>query len=206
MKKFILLMSVCLLVLCLGVGLTACDGTNGDNGGASGDNSDSGSGEDSGALPPNTTVITVGQTFEKYGITITLDDVWVSTYTKTNPERLPAGSVFLFPHFTITNMNAGYEGMSNTSITRLTFSSIGGCVGYIGDTEYKRPMDALYSYPNLGKETQMDTYVNYGETVKCYNGFIVPETWTTIEFIVNHIRPDPMVPDALDFKYVVDNQ
>ncbi|MCL1885570.1 MAG: hypothetical protein FWF98_02235 [Dehalococcoidia bacterium] len=198
MKKVLSLMLVLILALSL---MTAC----GENSGGSNTVSSSPTTDNSGNnLPPNTKVIKVGKTFEKYGIKITLDEVWVSTYTKNNPARLPEGHVFLFPHFTITNTNEGYKDMKDTSITRLAFSSIGGCIAYIGGDEYKRTMDALMSYG--GSAIQMDTYVNYNEAKKVFNAFIVPENWETVEFVVNHMMPDSVVNERLDFKYSVENK
>ena len=195
MKRFFTIMSVCVLMLCISFGLSACgDGSGGGGGGGGGGTN---------TAPSDTTVIMVGTTHEAYGITVTLDYVWVSTAGKY-PNLLPAGNVYLFPHFTITNNNTAYQGLSTSSIERLAFSSIGGCVGHIGSTEYKRTLDDLMSYH--GNKTlikQMDISVNYGQTVKVFNAFHVPASWTTIEFTVNHMTPDSRVPTPLNFKYTV---
>lgn len=189
MKKFLAIMLVCMLMLCVGIGLTACGGGDGGGGG------------DENTAPSDTTVITVGITRELHGITVTLDYVWLSTEGK-HPEYLPAGDVYLFPHFTITNSNTDYQGLSNTSIERLAFTTFGGCIGHIGATEYKRTINDLMSYH--GSLKQMDVSVNYGTTVKVFNAFHVPESWTTIEFTVNCMLPDSRIPSPLNFKYIVE--
>ena len=207
MKKNVTLTLVFLLILTM---LTACGGNS--SGGSKGNgevnptsssapkNTDDTTTID---LPPNTKIIKVGETREAEGITITLDEVWVSSYAK-RPELLPEGHVFLFPHFTITNVNEGYKDMKDTDISRLSFSTIGGCVAFIGDEKYTRTINSLMGYE--GKVKQMDTYVPYGETKIVFNAFIVPMNWGKVEFIVNHLTPDMVVMEKLNFSYVVEDK
>jgi len=161
-------------------------------------------------LPPNTRVIKVGKTFEMDMVKITLEEVWVSTYTKKNLEYiLPEGHVFIFPHFIITNMNEGYKDMKNTDTSRLSFTTIGGCVAYVDGKEYKRTIESLMSYDKTaerGTKRQMDTSVNYGETARVFNAFIVPENWEQVEFVVNHMAYDRIIKEAFNFRYVVNNK
>jgi len=213
MKKVLSLGLILLLILTM---LTACGGNS--SGGSKGNDGSKGDGESNSTgsstsnstgdtkktdLPPDTKVIKVGETREAEGITITLDEVWVSTYTKM-PEKLPEGHVFLFPHFTITNMNEGYKDMSNTDTQRLSFTTAAGCVAYIGDEEYTRTLGALMAYE--GEVRQMDTSVNYGDTVTVFNAFIVPANWDKVEFIVNQMNFDIVVKEQLNFSYVVENK
>jgi hypothetical protein len=211
MKKILAIGLIFILALSL---LTACGDNGGentappasDNGGGT-QSTDGSAANDN--LPPDTRVIAVGQTFERNGITVTLDEVWVSTYTKNNPERLPEGHVFLFPHFTITNMNEGYKDKKKEDILNLSFSSIDGCIAYIGGVEYKRIMDALMSYDRTaarGTKIQMDVTVYYGETEKVFNAFIVPENWDKVEFAVSQMTPDGVVSEKLNFSYEVENK
>ena len=216
MKKILILGLAVLLTLSL---LAACGGNSGNNtpsgdsnadnssapasdSGSSGTNSKGNSAE-KGALPPDTKVIKVGATQKASDITVTLDEVWVSTYVR-KPGKLPAGHVFLFPHFTITNMNEIYKGITHPSINRLTFTTSTGCVAYIGDEKYKFDLNALLSY--AGEATQMDTYVDYGETLTVFNGFIVPENWETVELVVNQLNDHSGRIEQLNFRYVVVNK
>ena len=210
MKKAVTLTLVILLTLSL---LTACGGVGGNSNTPSGDNNttttppasdNSGSAkpnnssDQKGGLPPNTRIIKVGQTLEGEGITVTLDEVWVSTHTGV-AGKLPEGHVFLFPHFTITNKNESDISKSEG----IDFATGGGAViggvveigdnaAYIGDEEYRRSINALMAYD--GPRQQMDVTVKYGETAEVMNAFIVPEEWETVTFLFNHMMSRRLIP------------
>ena len=217
MKKTLIIAMAVLLTLSLLL-MTACGGggggasgggsdsgsASGDSGGGGGDSGpasdDSGGSAESGGLPPDTRVIPVGETQEAEGVSVTLDEVWVSTYC-FDPSYLPEGDVFLFPHFTITNMNESEYTIENNN--KMEFSTGNGCIGYIGGEEYRRTIKALMAYE--GETKQMDVSIDYGATVKVMDAFIVPEDWESIEFAVDHNLPYQLVP-KLVLKFEVENK
>ena len=208
MKKILsfglaLLLTLTLLTACVGNNNRPSGGNANTSAASDGGSNGTNNGAEKGALPPNTKVIKVGATQEASDITVTLDEVWVSSYAKS-PAQLPEGHVFLFPHFTITNMNEQYKGITHPSINRLSFSTIGGCVAYIGDAEYKRTINALMAYE--GEAIQMDTYVHYGETLTVFNAIIVPENWEKVELVVNQMNDYTGRIEQLNLRYVVENK
>lgn len=120
-----------------------------------------------------TGTIAVGKTLEKNGVTVTLKELILST----DPGAFsppPDDMVFLYPVFVIENKLADKD-------ADLYFSSGFSCKVYVNGTdEYKRSMDALFSYE--GDIPQLDISVENGTTVETMSAFVIPADWHSLEF------------------------
>ena len=196
MKKLFALALVLALALCL---FTACGGGNTSappaSSGASDDNAKS---KEKGALPPDTVRRVIGETKEAEGVVVTLDEVWVSTYSDPNFSPPPEGHVYFYPHLTITNK--AYDGKIKDA---LQFAGMGNYV-WIGDEKYGYSMNSLLAY--VGDATQMDStpVLNLGDTVTGMTGFTIPENWDKIRLVISHMLPAIAAP-GLDITFELTN-
>ena len=138
-------------------------------------------------------VITVGQSREKDGITVKLEELILSK----DPglfDPPPEGHVFLYPVFTITNLHQSEH--------PLYFMSGSSCIAYVDGEEFKRSMDGLYSYG--GDIEQLDLYVDHNTTAQAMTAFIIPEDWKELELVVNQ-GFDPAI-DPINLRFKVENR
>jgi hypothetical protein len=68
----------------------------------------------------------------------------------------------------------------------ISFASQSSCVATVDGEEYKRSMDALYSYSGKDMPT-LDTTINKGISEQVYTGMVIPEDWKEIRFVINQM-------------------
>ncbi|NLA27623.1 MAG: hypothetical protein GX878_09545 [Firmicutes bacterium] len=138
-------------------------------------------------------VIMVGQSQEKDGITVKLEKLILSKDPGLfNPP--PEDHVFLYPVFTITNLHQSEH--------PLYFMSGSSCIAYVDGEEFKRNMDGLYSYG--GDIEQLDLYVDHNTSAQAMTAFVIPEDWKEIELVVNQ-GFDPLI-DPINLSFKIENR
>ena len=121
--------------------------------------------------------IPLNQELERYGTRIAFDYVLFDD----DPGLFsppPQGFIFMYPILTLKNEREDDQNIS--------FASQSSCVATVDGEEYKRSMDALYSYSGKDMPT-LDTTINKGISEQVYTGMVIPEDWKEIRFVINQM-------------------
>lgn len=133
--------------------------------------------------------VSLQQELERDGIRINFDYVLFDD-EKGLFDPPPAGHIFMYPVLTLKNERDDDLGIS--------FASQSSCVATVDGEEYRRSLDALYSYS--GKELPtLDTDVAKGQSKQVHTGMIIPQDWKEISFFVNQMFDTEHAPVEMIF-------
>ena len=134
--------------------------------------------------------VSLQQELERDGIRITFDYVLFDD-EKGLFDPPPEGHIFMYPVLTLKNERDDDLGIS--------FASQSSCVATVDGEEYRRSLDALYSYSGREMPT-LDTDVAKGQSEQVHTGMIIPEDWKEISFFVNQMFDTEHAPVEMIFE------